>query len=468
VAASGAGPGDASEPVAEATEPAPPQTIAASDQELQDDGQLVIDRVEINQPGWLVIYGDDDGQPGEILGYTQVDEGSSEDVSVEVDPLESTPHLYAILHIDEGEDGVFESPGPDSPIEGDSGIVAADFMVEVIVHLPSVTVADQTLSEEETVTIDSIVSAQKGWIGLHMDRDGEPGQMIAYAPVEVGDTSGLTMSFNWRAATPVLHAVLYEDNGQEDVLEDAQVDVPVQIDGEPVSTSFVVALPPDIFVLDQPVINGEVYVERAISYGPGWIVLYQDDQGGLGNIIGWAALEDGINEDIAFPVVESAVTPLLHLMIHHDLDEVGEFEFPRTDPPVMFRDRVPNPVTFRTDGGNYLVTRDQPLSASNTITLPLVVIDRSAFAVIRLDDEGQAGEIWGLSWVPAGVNRDVQVELADDVDSDRLYAELYLDANSDRLFDYPDGLDMAMQRNRAIIQAWFDLLPSENVEVTSP
>ncbi len=450
------------EPATSPAEPTPAQSVAVSDQELHDDGRLVIEQVEVNQPGWLVIYGDDDGQPGDLLGYAEIAQGVNEDVVVEVDPLQSTPHLFARVHVDEGESGVFESPGPDRPLQVESELISADFMVQIIVHVPSVTVADQTFSNEETVTIDSVVVAQKGWIALHADDDGQPGRMLAYLPLESGETSQLAMNFNWRAATPVLHAVLYEDNGQEDVFEDPAVDLPVQIDDRPVSAAFQVILPPDIFVLDQPVVNGEIIVERVISYGPGWIVLYHDDEGGLGNIIGWAALEDGINEEIQFPVVESAVTPLLHLMVHQDLDEIGEFEFPRTDPPVLYQDRVPNPVTFRTDSGNYLITRDQPLSASNTITLPLVVVDHDAFAVIRVDDDGQPGEIWGLSWVPGGVNRDVQIELADGLESDILYAELYLDAASDRRFDYPDGLDIAMQRNRAVIRSWFALSPVED------
>jgi hypothetical protein len=390
-------------------------------------------------------------------------------VTVEVDPLQSTPHLYAVLHADEGESGVFEFPGPDSPVQVDSEMIASEFMVEIIVHLPSITVVDQVLSEDETVRIDSVVAAQKGWVALHMDEDGQPGQMLAYLPVESGETSGLEMSLNWRAATPLLHAVLYEDSGQEDVFESPEVDVPVQIDGEPITAPFTVTFPPDIFVLDQPLVDGEIVVERVVSYGPGWIVLYHDDQGGLGNIIGYAHLEDGVNENIRFPIVESAVTPLLHLMIHQDLGEIGEFEFPRTDPPVIFRDRVPNPVTFRTDSGNYLVTKDQPLSASSTITVPLVVINQSAFVVLQIDDDGQPGEIWGLTWVPAGVNRDVIVELADDLEADTLHVVLYVDAISDRRFDYPDGLDIPMQRNRAIIQSWFTLTPAEeNPESPEP
>ena len=443
------------------TEPPPSNTLSVSDQELRDDGRLIIERVEASQPGWIVIYGDEDGDPGDIMAFAEVARGVTGDLVVEVDPLRATPHLYAILHSDEGEAGVFEFPGPDSPVQVDDEAVAAEFMVEIIVRLPSLVVADQLLTEEETIVIDSVVIGQNGWIALHMDEDGQPGQMLSYLPLLTGETKGLTLSLNWRVATPYLHAVLYLDAGKAGVFEDLEIDAPLLIDDQPVANRFQVTLPPDIFVLDQPVVDGEIVVERVISYGPGWIVVYHDDEGSLGNIIGWADLEDGINQDIRFPVVESAVTPLLHAMIHQDLEAVGEFGFPRTDPPVMFRDRVPNPVTFRTDSGNYLVARDQSLSVGNTITVPLVVVDEDAFVVIRIAEDGQPGEISSLTWVPAGVNRDVIVELGEDLATGDLYAELYLDAASDQEFDFPDGLDIPMQRNRAIIQALFALLPSD-------
>jgi hypothetical protein len=440
------------------TETPAPQTLSIADQELHEDGRLTIARVEAIRPGWVVIHRDENGDIGDIMGYVDVAEGATEDLVVEIDPLAATPHLYAALHADEGEPGIFEFPGPDSPIQVDAQTVAADFMVEISVRLPSLAVSDQIMAEDETIIIDAVVATTAGWIVLHNDDEGEPGQMLAFLPVETGETGSLSMSFNWRQASPMLHAVLYEDAGEKNVFEDPEIDVPVQVDGRLIAGHFSVTMPPDIFVLDQPVARGEIVVERVISYGPGWIVVYHDDEGNLGNIIGWAALEDGINQDIRFPIVESAVTPILQAMIHQDLEEVGEFDFPRSDPPVTYRERVPNPVTFRTDGGNYLIARDQPLSAGNVITVPLVVVDEDAFVVVRVEQDDQPADIVGVSWLPAGVNRDVRVELDPDQVTTTLYAELFLDANSDQELDYPDGLDIPMQRNRAIIRAPFVLL----------
>ncbi|UCG26279.1 MAG: hypothetical protein JSW55_09955 [Chloroflexota bacterium] len=445
------------------TETVAPQTLTVNDQQLHEDGRLTIARVETSQPGWVVVNKDEDGDIGEIMGYVEVAAGVIEDLVIEIDPLVATPQLYAVLHADEGEPGLFEFPGPDSPIQVDSSAVASDFMVEISVRLPSLVVSDQIMAEDETIIIDAVVATKPSWIALHMDEEGEPGQMLGFLPVETGETANLSMVLNWRRASPILHAVLYEDAGESNVYEDPEIDAPVEVDGRPIAGSFLVTMPPDIFVLDQPVVDGEIVVEQVISYGPGWIVVYHDVEGNLGNIIGWAALEDGFNRDIRFPIVESAVTPVLHAMIHQDLEEVGEFGFPRTDPPVTYRERVPNPVTFRTDGGNYLVVMDQTLSASDTITVPLVVVDQDAFVVLRAEEDDQPADIVGTRWLPAGVNRYVSVELDPEGATDTLYAELFLDANSDQELDYPDGLDIPMQRNRAIIQAHFALLtPDED------
>ncbi len=440
------------------TETPAPQMLSVLDQELQENGRLIIARVEAIRPGWVVVHKDADGDIGDIMGYVEIAEGVTEDLVIEIDPLAATPQLYAMLHADEGEPGLFEFPGPDSPIQVDSQPVVSDFMVEISVRLPSVAVSDQILAEDETIIIDAVVATKPGWVALHRDDQGVPGQMLSFLPVEKGETENLSMHLNWRLASPILHAVLYEDAGEKSVYEEPEIDVPVQVNGRPIAGRFLVTLPPDIFVLDQPVVDGEIVVERVISYGPGWIVVYHDDEGNLGNIIGWAALDDGINQDIRFPIVESAVTPVLHAMIHQDLEEVGEFDFPRADPPVTYRERVPNPVTFRTDGGNYLVVKDQTLSAGSVITVPLVVVDEDTFVVVRADEDDQPADIAGTSWLPAGVSRDVRVELDPDLVTDTLYAELFLDANSDQEFDYPDGLDIPMQRNRAIIRAHFALL----------
>jgi hypothetical protein len=205
------------------------------------------------------------------------------------------------------------------------------------------------------------------------------------------------------------------------------------------------------------VVDGDIVVERVISYESNWLVVYnQNEEETLGNIIGWSHLETGINTQVTVTVTEAAVTPILYVMLHEDLEDIGEFEFPRTDPIVVYEDGI-HPFAFRTDSGNYLITRDQPLSASNMITVPLVVVDENAWIVVYADEEGELGEILGRRWIPSGLNRETSISLSQDLVTPTMHVVLHLDAGAPRVFDFPEGLDVPFQRNRTIIRAPFTL-----------
>jgi hypothetical protein len=317
------------------------------------------------------------------------------------------------------------------------------------------------VTEDGIVTVESVVAATPGWLVLHIDEDGEPGPMLGYAPVLVGQNENVTMAINWREATPILHAVLYEDAGEPEHFEYPDVDPPVIVQDKPIASAFMAMLPPDIYVLDQPVVDRSLVIERALSYGPGWLVVYLDDEGTFGQIIGWAPLEDGLNEQIPVTLNAANVTSNLHLMIHKDVETLGEFEFPGADNPVFFLDLLPDPTTFRTDAGNYLLTRDQEISANNTVTVPLVVVDVEAWVVLRADEDGQPGEIVGIAWIPSGINREIVLEVDSDLVTPILHAILYLDAGTAQEFEFPDGFDVPLQRNRTIISAPFAVRTEE-------
>ncbi len=445
-------------PTVSPTPEPPAPELSVSNQILEDDGQLTIDRVVARIAGWVVIHADEEGEVGSVLGYVNVAEGESENITVEIDPFKASPTLYAMLHIDGGQSGSFEFPGPDRPILIESDFVMEPFEVDVQVFVPSVSVSDQELADGDPVVIDQVIAVDPGWVAVHLDDEGNPGSVLGFAPVTKGENNAVIVNINWREATPTLHALLYTDGGEPDRFEDADVDQPVMIGETPVAAPFKAIFPPDVFVLDQSVMDGEVNVERATSYGPGWLVVYHDDEGQLGKIIGWAPLEDGINERIVVQVTESAVTPILHIMLHEDQEAEGEFGFPRTDPQVVYRERLPNPFSFRTDIGNFLFTRDQELSAGNTVTVPLVVVDENTWVVVRAGNMEEPGEIAGMTWVPPGFHRDIAVEVNPELVSNSMLIVLHLDAGSIKEFEYPNGVDIPLQRNRAAIQAPFRLL----------
>ncbi|MDX1615009.1 MAG: hypothetical protein R3300_11920, partial [Candidatus Promineifilaceae bacterium] len=218
-----------------------------------------------------------------------------------------------------------------------------------------------------------------------------------------------------------------------------------------------------IMVFNQPVVDGAIEIERAVSYGPGWLVVYrqEEDEQRPGNIIGWTALEDGINQRVVVTLTQSALTAQLYLALHEDTGEVGEFGFPVTDPPVRVDGRLPNPALLETTPGSYLITEDQALSSSGTISIPLVVVDEPVWVVVETAPAEEQGTIIGRTWVPAGVNHDVVVAVNATETPLAVAAALHRDAGTALVFDFPDGPDTALQRNLGPIRAPFDILEAD-------
>ncbi len=100
--------------------------IEVSDQEVMD-GTVVVDLVVSDGPGWIVIHADDDGSPGEVIGYEAVSDGENMDVEVEIDTDLVTETLYAMLHVDAEVVGVFEFPGDDVPVQVEGETVTVSF-----------------------------------------------------------------------------------------------------------------------------------------------------------------------------------------------------------------------------------------------------------------------------------------------------------------------------------------------------
>jgi hypothetical protein len=123
------------------------------------------------------------------------------------------------------------------------------------------------------------------------------------------------------------------------------------------------------------------------------------------------------------------------------------------------------PFTFRTNAGNYLYTYDQSLNRSPdggaTVTVPLAVNDVNAWVVIHNDANGNRGDVLGMVWLPIGINRDISISIDPTRVTETLHAVLYLDAGTTQQFNFPNGVDMPLQRNRQVIQAPFALV-SEN------
>jgi hypothetical protein len=431
--------------------------ISVRNQPLSEEGLLVIDSVISTDPGWVVLFTDDNGLPDSELGFAAVPAGESASINITLDPRAATPILHARLHVDAGERGDFEYPGSDRPVESASGEVIETFTVEFEMPLPLIEVTDQDISLDGIVNIDEVFALEPDWLVIHNLEDGVIGRVIGQTPIDEGRSTNLQVPIRWRDATAELVAMLHKDQERPGGFDTAN-DLPVLSGNEPVTTEFEVQLPPDIFIYDQPVLNGKLVFERVVSTKPGWLVIYSSSDGQPDRIIGSERVAQGINYLLEADVVEGATTSELFLQLHEETNNPAEFNFPLSDPVATLDGQPIPPTIVTTNPGNYLITTDQTLGEENEITIPLVVTDLDTWAVIYTQtEEGGLDEIIGQAWLPAGINRDVQIGIPAGMAGETLLAVLHQDGGNPREFDYPDGDDVPLQRNRQILISPFFL-----------
>jgi ABC-type Fe3+-hydroxamate transport system substrate-binding protein len=443
-------------------------SITVETQTLAENGLLLFDSITSPQPGWVVVFADDNGVPGAELGFEAIPQGESKSISVTIDPSAATPLLYARLHRDDGTRGEFEYPGSDMPVETGSGEVLESFSVELAVPIPTIEVIDQDVSLDGIVQIDEVFALAPNWLVIHNLEDGNIGQPIGQTPVDEGQSTDLQVPIRWRDATAELVAVLHDDPERPGGFNVA-TDFPVLSGGEPVAAQFEVQLPPDILVYDQPVLGGKLILERVVSTKPGWLVVYSSIDGQPDRIIGSAKVSQGINYLVEAEIIETAVTPQLFLQLHEETNNAAEFNFPISDPAATFDGQPIAPTSVITNPGNYLLTQDQTLGEENEVVIPLVVTDLDSWLVIYTQSEnGRLGEIIGQGWLPAGINRDIRIAVPAGMAGRPLFAALHQDAENPREFDFPDGDDVPLQRNRQIIVSPFMLKELPEAGTFSP
>lgn len=441
--------------------PEPPQTqVDAVDQAVDDDGEIVIRNVFAPEGGWVVVYADDEGAPGEPVGHAAVAEGEQSDVVVAVDPFRLTPTLHVRLHQDTGEIGTFEFPEADEALELEGEAVADMFEADLQVTIPAISVADQALGTDGQVVVDGVTSLGPGWVAIHADNGGELGPALGQSSVPAGESSNVVVRLPWRSATRELYAVLWQDGGEAGIFEPGQFDEQVAVNEQPVQAAFAVELPPDVYVINQPVVTDEIVVEQAFINEPGWIAVYSNFEGFTDRLLGYTALEAGSNELVQIPIAPQFSTNVLHILLHEDGGVEGEFEYPAGDPPLRDEEGRPLIFSFQADSGNYVVTEDQALGEEDTVRVPLVVADLAAWVVVYADADGAPGDIIGQTFVERGVQRDVEIDIDPDAATETLYVVLHRDAGVLGEFE-PTGPDDILQREREPIQAPFRVLGSD-------
>ncbi|MGB4365497.1 MAG: hypothetical protein WBJ06_08900, partial [Candidatus Methanoculleus thermohydrogenotrophicum] len=73
---------------------------------------------------------------------------------------------------------------------------------------PALVVSDQPIVND-TVSVDSAVINQTGWLSIQADLNGTPGEVLGYTPLSEGVNENVTVTIETANVTPVLYAVLH-------------------------------------------------------------------------------------------------------------------------------------------------------------------------------------------------------------------------------------------------------------------
>jgi polyisoprenoid-binding protein YceI len=144
-------------------------------------------------------------------------------------------------------------------------------------------------------------------------------------------------------------------------------------------------------VADQDISGGIVTVAEVVSNGPGWIVIHADAEGRPGPVIGYAAVADGTNMDVAVDVATDQATETLFAMLHTDGGTVGTYEFPGADGPVSVGDQVVMPA-FQVTGGMAVAATEEPEVTEEPVEEPaaetrtFVIVPEETTAQYSIDE----------------------------------------------------------------------------------
>ena len=444
--------------------------VTVSDQFVTGNS-VTIDSVTTDGDGWLVVHADNgDGAPGPVIGFAPVADGNNSNVRVTLDTVNVTPTLFAMLHTDTGEVGVYEFgqvEGADGPVTVDDTVVSPSFEIALIQ-------AGNQLPVDNTVTIPLLTTAQDGWLVVHADNgDGAPGPVLGQTAVAAGTTANVVVALEGDI-TNTVYPMLHVDTGEAGVYEFGQVegaDAPVVFDGTVAVTSF--GTVPAIGISNQAVLGSDstmgdtdtvtLVADGVLSDGPGWLVVHADDGNGApGAVIGFAPVLDGFNSNVMVDLAVEDVTPVLFPMLHEDTGEANVYEFGQVegaDAPVMVNGNVLVTSITATPTITYSGILD-----GNTLTVQQAVIDAPGWLVIHADNDGAPGMVLGFAPLSEGLNTNIQVDLDEANMTETVFPMLHYDTDTigEYEFGMVDGADGPVVVNGNVVTG--SLLPDAMME----
>ncbi|MDP2234715.1 MAG: hypothetical protein Q8K89_13840 [Actinomycetota bacterium] len=209
---------------------ASPKNAALDVSEEQiDTDELTISRVTAPEDAWIVVHLDDNGMPGERIGFEHLNKGINNDVRVKLEGITSEKVIVAV-HADKGTpnelDFDMEKPttSPDRPFFVDGMelamvVTVREFGVKAEEGQAAIEVADQP-GATDTLVVDRAVAPTGAWVVVHLNDDGMPGERVGFALIPAGESSAVEVTLDSDVPlTDSLFVAVHADRGAPGTLE---------------------------------------------------------------------------------------------------------------------------------------------------------------------------------------------------------------------------------------------------------
>lgn len=438
-------------------------SVSVSNQ-LSLNGTVTVDRVFSEGPGFVVIHIDVDGAPNRVAGFAPVEAGWTYNLEIPIDATIATPVLYAMLHLDDAEVGVYEFgtvEGADAPVSVDGAVVTPPFNVNIIYGF------DQFV-DGDSVTIDSVTVQEDGWLVIHSDANGAPGPVLGQEQVLAGTTNNVTVELQADGRTDVLWPMLHVDTGTPGEYEFGIVegaDAPVIVRGKVATTPIWTV--PHVRVPNQTVLHGDgqgdpnnsLVVSSVLAEVAGFLVIHVDNNGAPGPVAGFVAVPAGLSTALTVDGLDTSVlTPVLWPMLHVDTGTVGDYEFgvvEGADGPVLVNDQV---LTFPINAAPSLVlTAQDPLEGESTgsvrFTVTEALIDAHGWLAIHNNTDGAPGPVLTVAELHPGSNKNILIEVDGAAAGDLVFPMLHYDTGTIGEYEFGtvEGADLPVFVNGTVI-----------------
>lgn len=337
----------------------------------------------------------------------------------------------------------------------------------------SLTVSDQSLENNMTLSVDAVTLPDDGWIVIHRSNENGPvvPEIISEPElVNAGVSTDVEVSLKSDVSVEngeKLWVMLHNDTGIEGEYEfdgSNGLDEPYTgDDGEIVMVPVEVSVDPsgNFTAKDQDIEDNTVVVESVTMNTDGWVVIHANDNGApvVPEIISEPKfLEAGTHSNVEVTLENSAAVnagDMLWVMLHADTGVSQEYEFDGSnglDTPITDADG--NVVTSSIEALSVELTgsfeaADQTLS-QNMIMVEEVTMNNDGWVVIHKDNGSDGPMVPEIISVPkfieAGTTGSVKVQLENTAsisDGETLWVMLHTDTGAEAVyeFDGSNGLD---------------------------